>query len=109
MPAALGVLLLPVLRGSGSVCNVLGMVERGIVAAVFLAGAVLLAMGRSRRGSLALAAGVTLNVLLVLMWWLLAGHVTVTVEIVGWAVLDALIVVLLVLSGWWRANDEATH
>lgn len=97
-PAALFLLLRPMLiRHHGTIGNLPSVIERGAVAAVFLAATVSLVTGVERVGLALTSFGVALSVALILWFWVQAG-VVFTLEIAGWLVVDAVLVLLLLVA-----------
>lgn len=99
IPAGFALLLLPLVRGTASACNVPALVERAVVVLVFVAASILLAIGRSRVGGLVALGGVLLSVVVVATWWVSAGRIVFTLELAGWVVVDACILALLAVRG----------
>lgn len=97
-PAALFLLLRPILvLHHGTIGNLQSIIERGAVATVFVVATAALLIRMERVGLTLTVIGVVLNVGLILWFWLQSG-VVLTLEVAGWLVIDALIVLLLLVA-----------
>jgi hypothetical protein len=97
-PAALFLLLRPILvLHHGTIGNLPSIIERGAVAAVFAAATLTLVTGLERVGLALTCFGVALNVALIVWFWVRSG-VVFNLEVAGWLVVDAMLVLLLLLA-----------
>ena len=96
-PAAFLFLLRPVLEGHAKIGNRPATWARGGLAITFLAAMIVLATGRNVLGRRVSCCAVGLNLCLILWFWTDSG-VVFTIEIVGWLFVDALILLLVVLT-----------